>query len=260
MSTPRRIMKRATSSLTNFTNRLGPSNPRDRSGQSSEVPAFSATNSPGRREIRGEDDAGVHDAVVDADVTGRNWPESNEAASNLRNETRSPEDNFSTRLQRSIVSGLPSFSSFNTHFEYFMRNMHHELPIVSYHLTDVTHTYASNKVLSMAIIAIICGVTCPDQQWVHFSKIVQAQSDCMSPGDFSSLELIDTYLLMAAWSWPKAKAGLSNHEYLDIAATLATGLGIDRPVGGIGCVSPAGKIKSTEERRAFLSCYVLCSE
>ena len=154
---------------------------------------------------------------------------------------------------RSLIAFLP-------HARVFMQHMQSFLPVLSRHVISESDVYHTRKVLSLAIIAITSGIVSPEKQPWRQRTILEALEECVVQGRWSSLELIDALLLMAAWTWPKARGQALSHQYLHMAAAMAMDLDTDRRSSRLTHAFTAESAGSVERKRAFLSCYILCSE
>ncbi|KAL9127540.1 MAG: hypothetical protein Q9217_003608 [Psora testacea] len=249
-------------------NQLGPSSPESSSDESNEGPP--PLTFDGITPIDTEEEANVVQNAVEKSTSPSDPDVDEEAMEDTAlngvgsmsdaNSRDSLPISTSERIRNIIEDVLPPFSSFIAHVNVFIYNMQPRLPIISRHITSEFEVYQSNKLLSLAIVALTSGAISPVEEPARLMASINALGECVVLGGWTSLELIDCLLLMAAWAWPKAKGQALSHQNLYMAATMAMDLDTDRKSGRLADIPPARRVGSVDRMRAFLSCYLLCSD
>lgn len=153
-------------------------------------------------------------------------------------------------------------------FDHYTRNMAPQMPVVVFPPgTKYGDIRKTKSTLFLAILSVASGHEYPDIQGTLMREITRVYADSIIGKGHKSVELIQALQVSTVWySAEELKDGKS-YQLIHMAASLAIALGLGRRQSMGPAVSlwsqgqnprnTAAELRTTECRRAWLSCYLL---
>jgi hypothetical protein len=190
-----------------------------------------------------------------------------------------------------IDTGLISMATARLLFETYRRDLFPNYPLVLIPPSVTADEVRQRKpALFLAIIAAAAGKDDSELSAMLDNKVLHCYAERHVMNSEKSLELVQALLISAAWYHPPVKFGqLKYYEYIHMATTMAMDIGIGSrivPHRNLFCTKPqrgraplhpledatnpdlsmtprsrdhSPDTGSTESRRTFLACFVICS-
>ena len=156
-------------------------------------------------------------------------------------------------------------------FRHYTDHMAPHMPIVVFPpATDPESIRKSNPTLFLAILSVASGQDHPDLQATLTFEIMRILGDRVFRSGEKSLELVQALQVVAIWYWPEPSGDSKYYQFIHMAAVMAIDLGMHRRQPTLilrkdqilGLPKPKSYLSdpcTTECRRAWLGCYLLCS-
>ena len=156
-------------------------------------------------------------------------------------------------------------------FRHYTDHMAPHMPIVVFS-PDVSPDVIrrTSPVLFLAILSVASGQDYPDLQATLTKAIMRILADRVFVHGEKSLELVQALQVVTIWYWPEPNGDSKYYQFIHMTAVMAIDLGMHRrqPVlivrkeQILGLPKPKSYLSdpcTTECRRAWLGCYLLCS-
>ena len=159
----------------------------------------------------------------------------------------------------------------NALFLHYTDHMAPHMPIVVFPPgTSPTTVRKRSPVLFLAILSVASGQDFPDLQATLTMEIMRILADRVFVMGEKSLELVQALQVVTIWYWPEANGDSKYYQFIHVTAVMAIDLGMHRrqPLlilrkeQILGLPKPKSYLSdpcTTECRRAWLGCYLLCS-
>ena len=156
-------------------------------------------------------------------------------------------------------------------FRHYTDHMAPHMPIVVFPPgTDPDSVRKHSSTLFLAILSVASGQDHPDLQATLTIEIMRILGDRVFRFGEKSLELVQALQVVAIWYWPEPNGDSKYYQFIHMAAVMAIDLGmhrrqpliIHRTEQILGLPKPKSYLSdpcTTECRRAWLGCYLLCS-
>lgn len=157
-------------------------------------------------------------------------------------------------------------------FKHYTDHMAPHMPIVVFAPGTTPHNVRSRSpVLFLAILSIASGQDYPDLQATLTREIMRILADRVFVHGEKSLELVQALQVITIWYWPESNGDSKYYQFIHMTAVMAIDLGMHRRQPSLilrkehilGLPKPKSYLSdpcTTECRRAWLGCYLLCSK
>ena len=169
-------------------------------------------------------------------------------------------------IDRNILDAATAFEI----FYHYTKDMASHLPIVVFHADTAAENIRKNMpILFLAILSIACGQDYPGLQSILTKQIMRTLADRIVCNGEKSLELVQALQVSAIWYWPENDRDTKSYQLIHMAAVMAIDLGMDKPTkikeGSLaqkfqGVQAPLVNTDTSECKRAWLGCYLLCTK
>ncbi len=170
-----------------------------------------------------------------------------------------------------VVRRMVNAETANGLFKHYTDNMAPHMPIVVFPPgtnPDAIRKRSSN--LFLAILSVASGQDYPDLQATLTREIMRILADRVFVLGEKSLELVQALQVVTIWYWPEPNGDSKYYQFIHMAAVMAIDLGMHRRQPTLilrkeqvlGLPKPKSYLSdpcTTECRRAWLGCYLLCS-
>ena len=170
-----------------------------------------------------------------------------------------------------VARGIVHAETANGLFRHYTEHMAPHIPLVVFP-PDITPDAIRrrNPVLFLAILSVASGQEYPDLQATLTKEIMRILADRVFVHGEKSLELVQALQVVTIWYWPEPNGDSKYYQFIHLAAVMAIDLGmhrrqpllIFRKEQILGLPKPKSYLSdpcTTECRRAWLGCYLLCS-
>lgn len=170
-----------------------------------------------------------------------------------------------------VGRGIVHAETANGLFRHYTDHMAPHMPIVVFS-PDVRPdaTRKRSPVLFLAILSVASGQDYPDLQATLTKEIMRILADRVFIHGEKSLELVQALQVVTIWYWPEPNGDSKYYQFIYMTAIMAIDLGmhrrqpllIVRKEQILGLPKPKSYLSdpcTTECRRAWLGCYLLCS-
>ena len=156
-------------------------------------------------------------------------------------------------------------------FRHYIDQMVPHMPIVVFSPDTSPDTIRKRSpILFLAILSVAAGQDFPELQATLTSEIMRILADRVFVMGEKSLELVQALQVVTIWYWPESNGDSKYYQFIHITAVMAIDLGmhrrqpllIHRKEQILGLPKPKSYLSdpcTTECRRAWLGCYLLCS-
>ena len=159
----------------------------------------------------------------------------------------------------------------NDLFRHYNDHMAPHMPIVVFAPGTSPNTLRKRSpVLFLAILSVASGQDFPDLQATLTREIMRVLADRVFVMGEKSLELVQALQVITIWYWPEPSGDSKYYQFIHVTAVMAIDLGMHRRQPALmvrkeqilGLPKPKSYLPdpcTTECRRAWLGCYLLCS-
>lgn len=159
----------------------------------------------------------------------------------------------------------------NDLFRHYNDHMAPHMPIVVFSPGTSANTIRKRSpVLFLAILSVASGQDYPDVQATLTREIMRILADRVFVMGEKSLELVQALQVVTIWYWPEPNGDSKYYQFIHMTAVMAIDLGMHRRQPMLilrkeqilGLPKPKSYLPdpcTTECRRAWLGCYLLCS-
>ena len=159
----------------------------------------------------------------------------------------------------------------NALFRHYTDYMAPHMPIVVFSPgTSANAVRKGSPVLFLAILSVASGQDFPDLQAALTMEIMRILADRVFVMGEKSLELVQALQVVTIWYWPEPNGDSKYYQFIHVTAVMAIDLGMHRRQSililrkdqVLGLPKPKSYLSdpcTTECRRAWLGCYLLCS-
>lgn len=159
----------------------------------------------------------------------------------------------------------------NALFRHYTDHMAPHMPIVVFAPDTSPDTIGRRSpVLFLAILSVASGQDYPDLQAALTKEIMRMLADRVFVHGEKSLELVQALQVVTIWYWPEPNGDSKYYQFIHMTAVMAIDLGMHRRQPTLilrkeqilGLPKPKSYLSdpcTTECRRAWLGCYLLCS-
>lgn len=170
-----------------------------------------------------------------------------------------------------VGRGIVHAETANGLFTHYTDHMAPHMPIVVFSPDTSPDTIRRRSpVLFLAILSVASGQEYPDLQATLTKEIEGILADRVFVHGEKSLELVQALQVVTIWYWPEPNGDSKYYQYIHMTAVMAIDLGmfrrqpllILRKEQILGLPKPKSYLSdpcTTECRRAWLGCYLLCS-
>ena len=156
-------------------------------------------------------------------------------------------------------------------FRHYTDHMAPHMPIVVFSSDTTADTVRSRSpILFLAILSVASGQDYPDLQATLTKEIMRILADRVFVHGEKSLELVQALQVVTIWYWPEPNGDSKYYQFIHETAVMAIDLGMHRRQPSLivrkeqilGLPKPKSYLSdpcTTECRRAWLGCYLLCS-
>ena len=159
----------------------------------------------------------------------------------------------------------------NALFRHYTDHMAPHMPIVVFPSDTNPDTIRKrSSTLFLAILSVASGQDYPDLQATLTNEIMRILADRVFVLGEKSLELVQALQVVSIWYWPEANGDSKYYQFIHMATIMAIDLGMHRRQPTLilrkeqilGLPKPKSYLSdpcTTECRRSWLGCYLLCS-
>ena len=170
-----------------------------------------------------------------------------------------------------VGRGIVHAETANGLFMHYTKQMAPHMPIVVFSPDTSPETIRRRSpVLFLAILSVTSGQDYPDLQATLTKEIMRILADRVFLHGEKSLELVQALQVVTIWYWPEPNGDSKYYQFIHMTAVMAIDLGmhrrqpllIVRKEQVLGLPKPKSYLSdpcTTECRRAWLGCYLLCS-
>ena len=170
-----------------------------------------------------------------------------------------------------VGRGVVHAETANGLFMHYTEQMAPQMPIVVFSPDTSPDTIRRRSpVLFLAILSVASGQDYPDLQATLTKEITGILANRIFVHGEKSLELVQALQVITIWYWPEPNGDSKYYQYIHATAVMAIDLGmfrrqpllILRKEQILGLPKPKSYLSdpcTTECRRAWLGCYLLCS-
>ena len=156
-------------------------------------------------------------------------------------------------------------------FRHYTDHMAPHVPIVVFSPGTSPDTIRKRSpILFLAILSVASGQEFPDLQATLTREIMRILADRVFVMGEKSLELVQALQVVTIWYWPEINGDSKYYQFIHMTAVMAIDLGMHRRQPSLilrkeqilGLPKPKSYLSdpcTTECRRAWLGCYLLCS-
>lgn len=159
----------------------------------------------------------------------------------------------------------------NDLFRHYNDHMAPHMPIVVFPPSTSANTIRKRSpILFLAILSVASGQDFPDLQATFTRELMRILADRVFVMGEKSLELVQALQVVTIWYWPEPNGDSKYYQFIHMTAVMAIDLGMHRRQPMLilrkeqilGLPKPKSYLPdpcTTECRRAWLGCYLLCS-
>ena len=170
-----------------------------------------------------------------------------------------------------VGRGMVHAETANGLFRHYTDHMAPQMPIVVFSSDISPETIRKRSpILFLAVLSVASGQDHPDLQATLTKEIMRILADRVFVHGEKSLELVQALQVVTIWYWPEPNGDSKYYQFIHMTAVMAIDLGMHRrqPLlilrkeQILGLPKPKSYLSdpcTTECRRAWLGCYLLCS-